>query len=425
MNSNIKPLSTTTPEAIAAANQVTPERLSNLLLEKGPLAIRYITKELSLSIPCFKDLSTSKQRRLIMSAMETGDVKNNRLFEKIGWGQWSIKVVPSEDFESQRKYINLHNLEVKLLHQSSGGPVTTTTTTRKRTMENASSVVSIPKETSSYPDKIIYIDENAIHSDVDENDDDEDENDHSSEKNITIDPQSTHNKIIKATVHYPRKRLHSFSTSERPTLIDQSTKRIRRGSAVVYSNHEEFNSNNFATEPDKSPRLSFILQQPVTVPITPRKLSYSSSTSVESSIRSTLPSDDTTIATNDAIATNITATHDAIATYHLNNTSPPLHINKSESVSPYSDTDDEDWSILSPLNHKRQQQHHSMSNEHDLHLIDELTAKGFLNGKMYTFTPNKFDDDSSIPRSMSKTDPLIKDQYKDNDVVSLLLNLRS
>lgn len=108
----------------------------------------------------------------------------------------------------------------------------------------------------------------------------------------------------------------------------------------------------------------------------------------------------------------------------VNGASPPIpnNNNKSESASPYSDTDDEDWSILSPLNNKR---HHSMSNQHDLHLIDELTEKVLLHDKMYTLTPNKFDDDSSIPRSMNNYEPLIKDHYKDNDVVNLLLNLRS
>lgn len=304
MNTNIKPLSTTTPEAIAAANKVTPERLSDLLLDKGPLAIRYITKELSVSIPCFKDLSTSKQRRLIMSAMETGDVKNNRLFEKIGWGQWSIKVVPSEEFESQRKLVNLHNLEVKLSHQSSNS--------RKSTSEE------------SQTDKIIYIDENAIHSD-----DGDDHGDDDTEKVDNTTDQSNQNKIIKATVHYPRKRLHSFSTFERPVLFDQSNKRTRRGSAIVYTSHDEFiSTNNLATEPDKSPRLSYILhQQPVIMPITPRKLSYSASTSVESSIRSTLPSDD------------VAST--GIANYHFNKASPTVHNSNnknnksgSESASP-------------------------------------------------------------------------------------------
>ena len=64
-----KPISTTSTAAQQAAQQVTPEKLSQLLLDKGPLAIRFITKALSQEIPKFADLSASKQRRLIMLSL--------------------------------------------------------------------------------------------------------------------------------------------------------------------------------------------------------------------------------------------------------------------------------------------------------------------------------------------------------------------
>lgn len=85
-SSNIfsKPISTSSPAGLAAAQRVTPGKLSTLLLEKGPLAIRHITQTLCLDIPCFKNLSSSKQRRLIMSAMESGDKEKSVVFEKIG-----------------------------------------------------------------------------------------------------------------------------------------------------------------------------------------------------------------------------------------------------------------------------------------------------------------------------------------------------
>ncbi|CAL9731357.1 hypothetical protein MOUN0_L06964 [Monosporozyma unispora] len=426
-----KPLSTTTPEAIAAANQVTPERLSELLINKGPLAIRYITKELSRTIPCFIDLSASKQRRLIMSAMETGDIKNNRLFEKIGWGQWSIRVVPSKDFESQRKLINLQNNEVKLFHQS------TPTHSRKRTLEDGSSTFTLkekeppmsPLKTNNNQNKnnIIYIEENVIHSD---GEDDKVKNLNfitPTQKSVSLSPIAPHpqlNKIIKATVHYPRKRLHSFSTLERPSLFDIANK--RRHSAIVYTNNQnrdeiiakKLSTNNTTiANGDKSPRLSYILSQPViTTPMTSRKSSYSSTTnSVESSIRSTLAGDNTTITTfNNSFPP---------ASPPLLPILPPMSNNKNDSVSPYSDTDDEDWSTLSPLNNKKQETSH-------LHLIDELTERVLSNDKLYTLTQNEStkDDSGSIPRSMNeviKSEPLIKDQSKDHDVAYLLLNLRS
>ncbi|QEU61040.1 Stb3 [Kluyveromyces lactis] len=109
-----KPISTTSPEAQQAAQQVTPEKLSQLLLEKGPLAIRFITKALSKEIPKFADLSASKQRRLITSALESGDEINSVVFAKIGWGQWSAaKVEDPADFVKQRELTNIANSKIK------------------------------------------------------------------------------------------------------------------------------------------------------------------------------------------------------------------------------------------------------------------------------------------------------------------------
>ncbi|EDO15149.1 hypothetical protein Kpol_397p8 [Vanderwaltozyma polyspora DSM 70294] len=114
VRSLIKPLSTTSPAAIAAVQMVTPNKLSSLLLKRGPLAIRHITQTLSEEIPSFKDLSSSKQRRLIMSVMESGDESNNVVFEKIGWGQWNAKIVnENENFIDIRSLTNLNNAKIK------------------------------------------------------------------------------------------------------------------------------------------------------------------------------------------------------------------------------------------------------------------------------------------------------------------------
>lgn len=48
---NNKPISTSSPAAVAAAQQVTPIKLSQLLLKTGPLAIRFITQALAEEIP--------------------------------------------------------------------------------------------------------------------------------------------------------------------------------------------------------------------------------------------------------------------------------------------------------------------------------------------------------------------------------------
>lgn len=90
------PLNTNSPIALAAAAQVTPERLSRLLLTHGPLPIRHITSHLALTIPGFADLSLSKQRRLIIGVLEGGDAKKGSdsgrvAFEKVGWGRWAAR----------------------------------------------------------------------------------------------------------------------------------------------------------------------------------------------------------------------------------------------------------------------------------------------------------------------------------------------
>lgn len=91
-----KLLSTSSPEGIQVASKITPTRLANLLIRKGPLPIRHITGHLAVEVPSFDQLSLSKQRRLIMAAMEQTDPSNNVVFEKIGWGQWAVRKVDSD-----------------------------------------------------------------------------------------------------------------------------------------------------------------------------------------------------------------------------------------------------------------------------------------------------------------------------------------
>lgn len=102
---------------------ITTSDLSNILKEHGPLAIRHITKELSKIKPTFKTLSASKQRRLIINAMETGDIDNLLIFEKVGWGQWNIKKIDCLDnFNSQRDIMNKANLK-KNFHKNTPNPL--------------------------------------------------------------------------------------------------------------------------------------------------------------------------------------------------------------------------------------------------------------------------------------------------------------
>lgn len=160
-----KPISTSSPAGLAAAQMVTPGKLSRLLLEKGPLAIRHITQALGNEIPSFKDLSSSKQRRLIMSAMEGGDREGSVVFEKIGWGQWSAKVVEPENFAHERELTNAANAKIKdIVAQES----------QRRRSSGANKAKKAPLASKS-PEGVVYIDENALASEEEDEEEDEDD----------------------------------------------------------------------------------------------------------------------------------------------------------------------------------------------------------------------------------------------------------
>ncbi|EGV59936.1 DNA-binding proteins Bright/BRCAA1/RBP1 and proteins containing BRIGHT domain [Yamadazyma tenuis] len=102
-------LSTSSPEGIQIASKITATRLAELLIRKGPLPIRHITSQLALEVHGFDLLSLSKQRRLIMAAMEQTDAAHNVVFEKIGWGQWAVRKIDSDYIVTEGTEGNLFN----------------------------------------------------------------------------------------------------------------------------------------------------------------------------------------------------------------------------------------------------------------------------------------------------------------------------
>lgn len=86
-----KPLNTHSPVALAAAAAVTPAKIAALLHSQGPLAIRHITAHLAQTIPGFGGLSLSKQRRVIVGVLDSGDPKIDVRFSKVGWGRWAVE----------------------------------------------------------------------------------------------------------------------------------------------------------------------------------------------------------------------------------------------------------------------------------------------------------------------------------------------
>ncbi|AGO13720.1 AaceriAGL152Cp [[Ashbya] aceris (nom. inval.)] len=169
-----KPISTSSPEAMAAAQQVTPQKLAQLLLAKGPLAIRFITQALTEEIPSFKDLSASKQRRLIMGALEAGDQENSVVFAKIGWGQWSARHVKPHMFIKERELTNVANSKVK---DAGVHETRRSSSNAKKSAKSGSFLNELKRPTLAAPAASIYIDENALASD-DDDDDDDDEDEH-------------------------------------------------------------------------------------------------------------------------------------------------------------------------------------------------------------------------------------------------------
>lgn len=110
-------LSTSSPEGIAAANEITPNRIANILIKEGPLPIRHLTAHLTQQVPAFGNLSLSKQRRLIMASLESGDIVTGCVFEKIGWGQWEAKLVGKDAVKVK---IENHNNQLNILNNNNG-----------------------------------------------------------------------------------------------------------------------------------------------------------------------------------------------------------------------------------------------------------------------------------------------------------------
>ena len=68
--------------------------LPQIVLEKGPMAIRTIMNDLAETLPGFKDIAPAKARRIVVAGLESrggggpnGDVE----FEKVGWGRWDAR----------------------------------------------------------------------------------------------------------------------------------------------------------------------------------------------------------------------------------------------------------------------------------------------------------------------------------------------
>lgn len=86
-----------------SAGAITPAMLAKhhlpkILLNHGPLAIRYIMGYLTTSVPGFAGIPPAKARRIVVGALEgrgvgaeRGGLDGDVEFEKVGWGRWDAR----------------------------------------------------------------------------------------------------------------------------------------------------------------------------------------------------------------------------------------------------------------------------------------------------------------------------------------------
>ncbi len=95
------------PPLFESAGAITPGMLAKyhlpeILLNHGPLAIRYIIGHLTASVPGFSFIPPAKSRRLVVAALEgrgngaeggTGGLEGDVEFQKVSWGVWGARRV--------------------------------------------------------------------------------------------------------------------------------------------------------------------------------------------------------------------------------------------------------------------------------------------------------------------------------------------
>ncbi|CCF59616.1 hypothetical protein KAFR_0H02070 [Kazachstania africana CBS 2517] len=355
-----KPLAITSVEAQTAAQMITPQRISSILETNGPMAIRFITQRLSEDVPYFKDLSTSKQRRLIMHCMELGDEPNSMIFEKIGWGQWSIKKVNPEDFSRERSEMNKLNLKVRDSGVEHETRKKGNTVSKKKTLHSPS---HSPLQRPVVP-HVIYIDENALASDGEseyESDLEDDIHQVKNESNgiYTFNRRKSSVVYDEASSQFLEKGL--IAEKMRPLMKNRSrrssSKTRTRLPRIIYNDKQPVAINDSDIVSTKESR-SF--SEPIS-----RRSSSGLSFTKESGIRSTLFSDHSVNNSNNgAIFRSPQIVYQNLDLSMSDNEMKPAVVTTP------SDTEDEDWEDMGPAQLRRQQ---------DLQVTDAANALLSLN----------------------------------------------
>lgn len=248
-----KPLLTTSPEALKAANMINPKRIAGILQKNGPSAIRYITKELGKQVANFNKLSTSKQRRLIMHAMEMGDKDEKIIFQKVSWGHWSVVILSSKDianFELIRNKVNLNNLENNFDNVSSVFNLNNNTCMIKDINTTTKSKHALTKRrTNSVPEvsigdisilKTTYLDDKVIDSDSENEDENEIQKD--TKDHLYQESKSAENVDSNEIIHLGVRR-HSTVVYSNYNRLSVGSQKIRSSSIPFILNNKNNNNN--------------------------------------------------------------------------------------------------------------------------------------------------------------------------------------
>jgi hypothetical protein len=374
-----KLLSTSSPEGIQIASQVTPTKLAELLIKKGPLPIRHITSYLCVEVPSFDLLSLSKQRRLIMAAMSQVDPVNNVVFEKIGWGQWAVRKVDSDYIYTEGTESNSDGEKISVQELRNKANIKLGWSKKKR----LSISTKIPKV--ELPNKTYN--ENVITSDSEFSSEEEEEEDDSSELFEFED-----DKPVKFANRVPLK-ISSPPPNDGLSNIRMQVLNRSRINSFDYALDSNNSTTSFNSPPIGSPPSSrwntqnYTSSQSITSQ-SRRKSSFNES-HVRTKLSSSVPNSASVhLSPNVVPVTNMSATESPPQL-------PPISIPQHQPLPPLrianDDTDEEDWEKIGAEN---------------------LRAKGGIKKKI---TPRKFSQSRSNSMSAHIKKSIIMKNEEIND----------
>ncbi|CCE62213.1 hypothetical protein TPHA_0C00560 [Tetrapisispora phaffii CBS 4417] len=330
-------------DALEQTSPVTPF-VSELLLGRGPLQIRFINTFIAKKYPVFNEYSNSKKRRVLMQILEKGDFSKRIVFKKVGWGEWYAKQLGDVSESEFNRIRDEENKKSNSITASSHLLSPSPTAKAKKLQQKQKSVMNT-----------LYIDENAIVSDDDEDENimnsSEDENPyiyHHRKPSLNYDILS---QKLKSSIKpnnsqiVSKKNSRTWSATATTNSNSKSIRNRRRSSNVIAYNPSATNNNRTESDVEDVAELA-----------PNEKREARMSISKESGIRSTLLSPtpgliNFSTTTNTSVPNSIFSINSpTVSKEQISDTVPRLNERvvltpKSGSVSG-TDTDEEDWANI-------------------------------------------------------------------------------